>query len=58
MSSKGEIAISAREVSKSYTITHNAETHTTASEALVARLKNPRQQITRETFWALVRPFL
>ncbi len=53
MSSKGDLAISARDVSKSYTITHNAENHTTASEALVARLKNPRQRATRETFWAL-----
>jgi len=50
---KGDIAIAARGVSKSYTIAHNAEEHTTASEALVARLKNPRRRVTRETFWAL-----
>lgn len=53
MSSKGGIAIAARGVSKSYTITHNAESHTTAAEALVTRLKNPRRRVTRETFWAL-----
>ncbi len=50
---KGDIAIAARGVSKSYTIAHNAEQHTTASEALVSRLKNPRRRVTRETFWAL-----
>jgi len=52
-SSKGDIAISARGVSKSYTISHNSESHTTASEALVARFKNPRQRVEKETFWAL-----
>jgi len=53
MSSNTDVAIAARGVSKSYTITRNAETHTTASEALVARLKNPRQRVEKETFWAL-----
>lgn len=53
MSSESGLAISARGVSKSYSITHNAPSHTTAAEALVSRLKNPRQRVTRETFWAL-----
>ena len=53
LSSKNDVMISARGVSKSYTISHNAEVHTTASEALMARLKNPRQAAQKETFWAL-----
>ena len=53
MSSKSDLAIAARGVSKSYTLTHNAEQHTTAAEALVSRLKNFKRQTTRETFWAL-----
>ena len=53
LSSKNDVMISARDVSKSYTISHNAEVHTTASEALMARIKNPRQAAQKETFWAL-----
>ncbi len=43
-----------RGLSKAYTITHNAERHTTAAEALVRRLRRPFQRQEKETFfWAL-----
>src|SRR5690349_11066572 len=52
MSSNG-LAVSVRGLSKSYTIAHNAEKHTTVAEALLHRLKNPLQRVEKETFWAL-----
>jgi lipopolysaccharide transport system ATP-binding protein len=52
MSSKG-LAISVRGLSKSYTISHNAQNHTTMGEALLHRVKNPVQRSEKETFWAL-----
>jgi len=52
MSSK-TAAVSVRNLSKSYTIAHNAAKHTTAAEALVHRLKNPLSRPETETFWAL-----
>ena len=51
--SSSEVAVSVRDLSKSYTISHNAEKHSTAAEALMHRLKNPRQHVEKETFWAL-----
>ena len=48
----GRLAVSVRGLSKSYTIAHNAPSHSTAAEALVSALKNPRRRES-ETFWAL-----
>ena len=48
-----DIAVSARGLSKSYTIAHNTERHTSVAEVLMHRLKNPRQRMEKETFWAL-----
>jgi lipopolysaccharide transport system ATP-binding protein len=46
-------AISVRGLSKSYTIAHNRERHTTLAEAIVSRIKHPIQRPSTETFWAL-----
>ena len=52
--SSSEIAVSVRGLSKSYTIAHEAQTHTLASEAFLHSLKNlGRKAPQRETFWAL-----
>ncbi len=51
--SSSDVAVSVRGLSKSYTIAHNAENHTTAAEALIHRLKNPLSRPNTETFWAL-----
>lgn len=48
-----ELAISVRDLSKSYTIAHDAVKHSTASEALIHSVKNLRKRSTKETFWAL-----
>ena len=48
-----DVAVSVRGLSKSYTIAHNAEQHSTAGEALMHRLKNPLAKPEKETFWAL-----
>lgn len=52
MSSKS-IAVQVRDVSKSYTISHNAADHNTLGEAMLHRLKNPMQRSDKETFWSL-----
>ena len=52
MSSK-DLAISARNLSKVYKISHQADTRTTAAEALIHRLKNPLQREVKESYWAL-----
>ena len=51
--SSSDVAVSVRGLSKSYTIAHNAENHSTAAEALMHRLKNPLSKPDTETFWAL-----
>lgn len=51
--STNDIAISARGLSKAYTIAHQAAKATTMGEALARRLRNPLQRVDRETFWAL-----
>ena len=48
-----DIAVSVRDLSKSYTISHNAPQHETAASAVMAALKNPRRRPVTETFWAL-----
>ena len=42
-----DVAISVRGLSKSYTIRHNQEHHTTFGEAMVHRLKHPLQRPER-----------
>lgn len=51
--SRSDIAVSVRDLSKSYTIAHEAQKHTLASEALLHGLKNIGRKSTSETFWAL-----
>src|SRR5688500_415683 len=48
-----DVAISVRGLSKSYTIRHNQERHTTFGEAALHRLKHPLQRADKEEFWAL-----
>ncbi len=51
--SSNDIAVSVRGLSKSYTIAHNAEKHTTMAEALLHKVRKPLHRPERETFWAL-----
>jgi lipopolysaccharide transport system ATP-binding protein len=51
--SSSDLAIAVRGVSKSYTIAHNAPTHTTVVEAVLHRMRHPLERPTKETFWAL-----
>jgi lipopolysaccharide transport system ATP-binding protein len=51
--SLSDTAISVRNLSKAYTIAHNATTHTTLAEAMMHRLRRPLQRPQHETFWAL-----
>lgn len=46
-------AVSVRDLSKGYTISHQAERHTTLHEALLHRLRNPFHKPAKESFWAL-----
>ena len=48
-----EIAISVRNVSKSYILSHQKEKQTTLAEAVLAKLRNPLQKVESETFWAV-----
>ncbi len=47
------VAVSVKSLSKSYTISHGQQQHSTAAEALVHRLKHPLEKTKKETFWAL-----
>ena len=51
--SKSDIAVSARGLSKAYTIAHNDERHVTLAEQVLSRIKNPFKRAETETFWAL-----
>ena len=51
--SSNNLAVSVRDLSKSYIIAHDEERHTTAGEAIVHGLKNLGKRSTKETFWAL-----
>ena len=51
--SSNDIAVSVRGLSKSYSIAHNAEKHTTLGEMIMHRLRRPIERTERETFWAL-----
>jgi lipopolysaccharide transport system ATP-binding protein len=53
MSSKKEIAVSARGLSKAYTIAHEQQKHSTLAETLLQRVRNPFHRVQSETFWAL-----
>ena len=51
--SSSDIAVSVRNLSKVYQISHNAVKATTAAEAIAQRLRNPFQRSEKEAFWAL-----
>ena len=51
--SSSDSAISVHNLSKAYTIAHNATTHTTLAEAMMHRLRRPLERVQHETFWAL-----
>src|SRR5579864_5863883 len=53
MSGFGEISVSARRLSKAYTIAHNYQHATTLAEALARRVRQPFQKRRTESFWAL-----
>src|SRR6516164_9108507 len=48
-----EIAVNVRGLSKSYTVNHNAASHSTLAEAMLHRFRHPFERMERETFWAL-----
>ncbi len=49
----GDVAVSVRGLSKSYSLAKNAAQHSTIGEMLMHKLKNPVQKVERDTFWAL-----
>ena len=51
--SSDDLAISVRGLGKSYTISHQGETHSTLAETLLHKVRRPFQRDRRETFWAL-----
>lgn len=51
--SSGDLAISVRNLSKAYTITHSEKKPTTLAEAIMHRLRRPLERVQYETFWAL-----
>ncbi len=51
--SSSEVAISVRGLSKSYTIAHNQERHTSLGEVIMHCARHPLLRPQRETFWAL-----
>jgi lipopolysaccharide transport system ATP-binding protein len=51
--SASDIAVSVRNLSKSYTIAHDEEKHSTLAETMLSRIKNPFKRPKKETFWAL-----
>src|SRR5436305_13941878 len=54
MTSKSDIALSVRGLSKVYTIAHNnTERHSTLAEMLLHKVRRPFARTERETFWAL-----
>ena len=53
MSSKSDIAVSVRGLSKSYIIAHQGERHVTLAEQLLAKARRPFARAPKETFWAL-----
>ena len=53
MSSKKDLAVSVRGLSKAYTIAHKQEKQSTLAETLLQKARNPFRRATKETFWAL-----
>jgi len=51
--SSNDLAISARGISKSYTIAHEQHSHSTLTEAMLHRLRHPFKKQTTESFQAL-----
>jgi lipopolysaccharide transport system ATP-binding protein len=51
--SSTDIAIAVRGLSKSYTIEHNQERHSTLAEQLLHRARRGFRRVEKETFWAL-----
>ena len=51
--SQSDIAVSVRGLSKSYTIAHGEEKHSTLAETILGHLKKPLRRPKTETFWAL-----
>jgi lipopolysaccharide transport system ATP-binding protein len=51
--SSSEIAVAVRDLSKSYTIAHQAPRHNTVAEMLLDRAMHPLRKTPAETFWAL-----
>jgi len=51
--SQSDIAVSVRNLRKSYTIAHDREKHITLAETILSRLKNSLRRARNETFWAL-----
>jgi lipopolysaccharide transport system ATP-binding protein len=49
----GNVAISVRNLGKSYTIAHNATRHVTLAEAMLDRMRHPLRRQKTETFHAL-----
>ena len=53
MSSRKNLALSVRGLSKSYVIAHKQEKQSTLAETLLQRVRHPFRRSTKETFWAL-----
>ena len=53
MNLNNDIAVSVRDLSKVYTLVHNAQKHTLAAEAFLHSLKSIGSKTVQETFWAL-----
>ncbi len=53
MSSRTNIALSVRGLSKAYSIAHEQEKHPTLAETLLHRVRQPFRRAAKETFWAL-----
>ena len=52
-STRGDIAVSVRGLSKAYTIGHKQEKHSSLAERMLAGLKHPLRRPAKDTFWAL-----
>ncbi len=51
--STSDIALSVRDLSKAYTISHNQTKHVTLAEEMLHRIRHPFQRAETETFWAV-----
>ena len=53
MSSRKNVVVSVRGLSKSYTIAHEQQKESTLAETLLKRVRHPFRRTAKETFWAL-----